>query len=118
MDHVGPELIVKEEVRVDIPPPLIVGSRLIFPSLPNPMEGILGNLQFSISVSTSRNKEGNYLEHQRVVTITQHRSMFPLIPTTDIPQEPTSGSLDDQMTTIITEDWRMDDWVLDIGSHW
>ena len=81
------------------------------------MEGVLGNLQFSASVSTSRNKEGNYLISQRVVTITQW-SVFPVVPTTDVPQEPTSGQLDDQMTIVLSEDKRPDDWMLDVGSHW
>ena len=62
-DHVGPEPIVEEEIWKDILPPLIVGSLSIFSSFQNPMEGSLGNLQFSVSVSTSRNEEGNYLEH-------------------------------------------------------
>ena len=71
-DHIGPELIVGEEVWVYVPPPLIVDNSLIirFSGFPNPMEGVLGDLQFSVSVSISRNKEGNYLKHQRVMTKT------------------------------------------------
>ena len=51
-DHVGPESIIKEEVQVNVPPPVVVDDGLIvrFPHLPNAMEGVLENLQFSISV--------------------------------------------------------------------
>ena len=55
-DHVCPEPIIKEEVWVYIPPPSVVNNHLViwFPCLPNTMEGILGDLQFSISVSFKR----------------------------------------------------------------
>ena len=117
MDHIGPETIIKEEVWVYVLPPSIVGSLSILSSLHNPVIGILGDLQLSVSVSTSRNKEGNYLERQRVMSIAQRWSMNPVIPTTDFPQEPTRGQLDDQTTTILSKDWRSDDWVLHVG-HW
>ena len=50
-DHVRPESIVKEQVQVHIPPPLIVHNGLVIwlPCLHDPMKGIPGNLQFSIS---------------------------------------------------------------------
>ena len=91
LDHIGPKLIIKEEVRVDVLPPLVVGSLNVLPGFMNAMECVLGNLQFFISISTSGKKEGNYLECQRVVTITQCWSMFPVVPMTDVPQEPTGG---------------------------
>ena len=62
-DHIGPEVIIEEEVWVYVPPPSVVGSLDILPGLLDTMIGGLGDLQFSVSVSTSRNKEGNYLEH-------------------------------------------------------
>ena len=95
-----------------------MSSGLILPSFSNAMEGVLGDLQFSVSVSTSRNKEGNYLKCQRVVTIAQRWSVFPVVPLMDVPQEPTSGQLDDQTTTVLSKDQRTNDWVLDVGSHW
>ena len=69
-DHVGPKTIVEVEVWVHVPPPPIMDDRLIvwFPSFPDAMEGILGDLQFSVSVSFNGNEEGNYLKSQRVVT--------------------------------------------------
>ena len=62
-DHIGPELIIKGEVQVNIPPPAIMDKHFIiwFPWFPNTMEGVLGDLN-SLSVFPSRgNKEGNYL---------------------------------------------------------
>ena len=81
------------------------------------MIGILGDLQFSISVSTSRNKEGNYLKCQRIMSIAQHQSMNPVVPMMDFTQEPTCGQLNDWTMTVLPEDWRLDDWVLHVG-HW
>ena len=45
-DHVCPQSVIKEEVRVHIPPPLIVNDGLViwFSLLLDPMEGILGDL--------------------------------------------------------------------------
>ena len=52
-DHVGLQLIIEEEIRIDILPPLVVDNSLVtwLPCLLNAMEGVLGNLQFSVSVS-------------------------------------------------------------------
>ena len=57
-DHVCPELIIKEEVWVHVPPPLVVNDRLIIwlSSLHNPVEGVLGDLSISISVLSRRTK--------------------------------------------------------------
>ena len=59
-DHIGPEPIGKEEVQVYVPPPMAVDNCLViwFPWFPNAMEGILGNLQFSVSVSIKRKRRG------------------------------------------------------------
>ena len=91
LDHMGPEAIVEEEVRIHISPPSFVCSLDVLSGFLDTMESVLGDLQFSISVSQSRNKEGNYLEHRRVMSIAQRQSMFPVVPTTDITYEPTSG---------------------------
>ena len=69
-DHIGPKSIIKEEIGKDVSPPPVVGSLNILPSFQNAMEGVLGDLQFSISVSTNRNEEGNYLESCQVMSIT------------------------------------------------
>ena len=69
LDHVHPELIIEEEVWVHVPPPPIMDDCLIwFPCFLHPMEGILGDLQFSVSVSFTGNKGENYLKGQRVMT--------------------------------------------------
>ena len=44
VDHVGPQPIIKEQVREDVIPPMMVCSRLILPLLADPMKGILGDL--------------------------------------------------------------------------
>ena len=48
MDHMGPQLIVKEEIQEDVIPPAMVHSRLVLPLLANPVEGGLGNLRISL----------------------------------------------------------------------
>ena len=62
-DHIGPKPIIKEEVQVHVPPPTIMDDCFVvrFPCLPNAMKGVLGNLQFSVSISIRMNEEGNYL---------------------------------------------------------
>ena len=52
-DHIGPELIIEEEIWVDILPPPIMGSLNILPGFLDPVISVLGNLQFSVSISTS-----------------------------------------------------------------
>ena len=53
LDHVGPKSIIKEKVWVYVPPPAVVNNGLVvwLPWLPDTVEGILGDLQFSVSVS-------------------------------------------------------------------
>ena len=43
-DHMGPQSIIKIQVRKDVIPPAMMGGRLILPLLANPMEGVLGDL--------------------------------------------------------------------------
>ena len=57
-DHVGPKTIIEEEVRVCVPPPLVMSSNLVFSCLPNPMEGVLGDLSISLSVSYKQERRG------------------------------------------------------------
>ena len=53
-DHVGPQSIIKVQVREDVIPPTMMGSCLILPVLTNPVESILGDLQLLFSVSIKR----------------------------------------------------------------
>ena len=50
----GPQPIVKEQVREDVIPPAMMGGCLILPILANPMEGVLGDLQLLFSVSIKK----------------------------------------------------------------
>ena len=45
VDHMCPQLVIKEEVREDIIPPAMVCSLCILPLFDDSMEGILGNLE-------------------------------------------------------------------------
>ena len=54
LDHVGPQPIIEVQVRKDVVPPAMVGSRLILPRLANPVEGVLGDLQLLFSVSIKK----------------------------------------------------------------
>ena len=47
-DHMGPQLIIKIQVREDVVPPPMVCSRLILPLFADPMESVLGDLQTSL----------------------------------------------------------------------
>ena len=60
LNHVHPEPIVEEEVRIHVPPPPIMNDRLViwFPRLPDPVEGVLGNLSISLSVSIKKKQRG------------------------------------------------------------
>ena len=43
-DHMGPQLIIKEQVRKDVIPPAMVCGCLVLPLLTDSMKGILGDL--------------------------------------------------------------------------
>ena len=56
VDHVGPQPIIKEQVRKDIVPPVMVCSHLVLPLLADPMKGILGDLQNSQCFSKQKRR--------------------------------------------------------------
>ena len=92
MDHMGPQLIIKEEVQEDVIPPPMVCSRLIFPLLADPMEGILGNLSNTpLSVSSIRNKEGGYLMCCQVMSPPRCQGMNSVVKMFDLTQKTTRG---------------------------
>ena len=66
-----PKPIIEEEVWEDIIPPAMVCSLHILPFFDDPMEGILGNLEIPLSVSSSRNKEEAYLMSRWVMSPTR-----------------------------------------------
>ena len=58
MDHMGPELIVEEQVQKDVIPPLMVCSRLILSLLADFMEGVLGDLSNSPQCFSKQKRRG------------------------------------------------------------
>ena len=87
----GPQPIIEEEVWEDIIPPPMVCSHLVLPLLADPMEGILGNLEILLSISSSRNKEGNYLEHRWIMSPSRQQGILFIAELSNVAQEPTGG---------------------------
>ena len=88
----GPQLIIKEQVREDVIPPAMVCSCLVLPILADPVEGILGDLRiFLFSVSTSRNKEKNYLKRHWIMSPSRRRGILFVAESSNVAQEPTCG---------------------------
>ena len=58
LDHMSPQPIIKEQVREDVIPPVMVCSRLILPVLADPVEGGLGNLQISLQHFYKQKRRG------------------------------------------------------------
>ena len=77
--------------------------------------GPLAPSESPLSVSSSRNEEGDYLVSCWVMTPPQRRSVLPFVKTLDLAQEPTHGQLDDWTTTVLSEDRRSDDRMLHVG---
>ena len=115
-NHVCPQPIIEEKVREDVIPPVMVCSRRILPFFDDSVKGILGDLKrIPLSVSSSRNEEGDYLVSRWVVTITRRWGMNPFVETLNLPKKPTHGQLDDRLLDIVTEDQRTDDRMLHVG---
>ena len=115
MDHVYPQLIIKEEVREDVIPPMTVCSRRVLPLFDDPMKGVLGNLKDPSVFLQTRNEEGAYLVSCRIMSPSRQRGMYPFVKMLDIPKEPTHGQLDDGLSNILAKDRRTNDWVLHVG---
>ena len=108
----GPQLIIEEEVWEDVIPPPMVCSRLILPLLVNPMEGILGDLEILLSVSSSRNEEGNYLVRCWVMSPPGRWGMNPPVETLNLPKEPTCGQLNRRLLNVLSESRQLNDGML------
>ena len=63
-DHVGPKVIIKEQVWEDVPPPSVVNNSFIiqFILLHNSMESVLGNLSFPSALHQA--ERGGKLPHK------------------------------------------------------
>ena len=114
----GPQPIVKEEVWEDVIPPPMVCSRFVLPLFVDPVEGILGDLEILLSISPSRNEEGNYLICRQVMSPPRRQGMNPLVKTLDLPKEPTCGQLDRRLLNILSDDRRLDDGMLGKRHRW
>ena len=57
-DHIGPKVIIKEEVQEDIPLPSVANDGLIVWLILfyDPMEGVLDNLSISVSIPSRGTK--------------------------------------------------------------
>ena len=99
-----------------MPPPL-VSSFYILPLLQNPVEGVLGDLQILLRVSTSRNKEGNYLYRHRIMSPSQRRGILFIAESSNVAQEPTGGQRNRWMGPL-SEGRSLDDWMLEQRHGW
>ena len=112
-DHMGPQPIVKEQVREDVIPPAMVCRRLILPILTDPVEGGLGNLSnFSSAFLSRRNKERGYLECCWIMSPSQRRGILFVAESSNIAQEPTCGQRNCWLR-LLPEGSSLDDWMLE-----
>ena len=87
----GPQPIIKVKVQEDVIPPTMVCSHLVLPLLADPMEGVLGDLELLVSVSTSRNEERGYLECRRIMSPSRRQGILFIAESSNVAQEPTRG---------------------------
>ena len=112
-DHVGPQLIVKEQVQEDVIPPAMVCCRLILPVLADPVEGSLGDLSnFSSAFPSKGNEERGYLERHWIMSPSRRQGILFVAESSNIAQEPTSGQRD-CWSRLLPEGCSLDDWMLE-----
>ena len=71
-----------------------------------------------LSVSLSRNEEGNYLVHWRIMSPSRHQGINPVIIMHNIAKEPTHGQWDHQPRDLFPEGSRLNDWMLKKRHRW
>ena len=108
----GPQPIIKVQVQKGVVPPAMVSGGLILPCLTNPMEGILGDLQFLSAFLSRRNKERNYLERHWIMSPSRRRGILFVAESSNIAQEPTRGD-QDHWPRPLPEGRSLDDWMLE-----
>ena len=111
----GPQPIIKEEVREDVIPPVMVCSRRILPLFDNSVEGVLGNIEDPSVFLQTRNEEGAYLKSRQVMSPPGRWGMNPLVEMLDVTKKPTCGQLDDRLPNLLAEDQRTNDGMLHVG---
>ena len=57
-DHMGPQLVIKEQVQEDVIPPAMVSGCLVLPLLADPMESVLGDLYNSPQRFSKQKRRG------------------------------------------------------------
>ena len=72
--------------------------------------------QILLSVSTSRNEEGNYLDRRWVMSPPRRRGILFIAESSNVAQEPTRGQQDSR-TRPLPESCSLDDWMLE-QRHW
>ena len=70
-----------------------------------------------LSVSISRNKEGNYLDCHRVMSPPRQRGILFIAESSNVTQEPTSGQRDHWMGPL-PKGCSLDDWMLEQRHGW
>ena len=71
-----------------------------------------------LSVSLSRNKEGNYLVHCWVLSPPRCRGMHLIIKPSNVTKEPTCGQQNRRMRDLLPEGSQLDDWMLKKRHRW
>ena len=109
----GPQPIVKVQVREDVIPPTMVCSCLVLPRLANPVEGILGDLSNFLSAFPSKgNKERGYLERHWIMTPSRRRGILFVAESSNLPKEPTCGDRN-RRPGPLPKGRSLDDWMLE-----
>ena len=108
----GPQPIVKVEVQVNVVPPAMVSSSRILSVLANPMEGVLGDLQLLVSVSSKGNEERGYLECHWIMSPSRRQGILFVAEMSDVAKEPTHGYRD-CWPRLFPKGRSLDDWMLE-----
>ena len=87
----GPQPIIKVQVREDVIPPTMVCSRLVLPRLANPVEGILGDLQTSLQHFYQEETKRGYLECRWVMSPSRRQGILFIAESSNVPEKPTHG---------------------------
>ena len=113
LDHMGPQPIVKVQVREDVIPPMMVCSHLVLPRLANPVEGILGDLSnFSSAFPSKGNEERGYLKRRWIMTPSRRRGILFVAESSNLPKEPTRGDRNHRPRPL-PKGRSLDDWMLE-----
>ena len=71
-----------------------------------------------LSVSLSRNEEGNYLVRRWVMSPPRHRGMNLIVKLSNIAKEPTCGQRNRRTGNLFSKSHHLDDWMLKKRHRW